>query len=503
MMTDTSIVLIYTFLAVSAMAICLMTARKKKQNKLDKNMLLIGIMLFCWLVLEIAFYTSTNQTTGKLFFDLKLPFVSLVAFSWFYYAVSFFGLDKAFPKEAILALMIIPTFTFVLALTTNHHTFIREQFILFETSPMHVYENVRGPWFWYHSIYSYAMTIAAVFVTIFNYRKTPKGQRFPATLLLVAISIAVVANVLVVMTNLQIDVSLIGGSLTFVILYQATKNYQGIHFVFEAKRSAFNHITEAVFILDSDARIINSNKAAKEWIAEIDIALEEKNFAEILKKLALLSEKRIALNDVFTGTDYYLGTGRIYNVRQKYVLDKEGESIGCFAFIKDETDNRELIEYLDVHSGIDALTGLLNRRKLEEEMVACAKEKRLPLAIIFGDLNGLKQANDIYGHHQGDVLLRLASEALRSVCPPHASIGRYGGDEFVVVLRDYTDEEAERLCEMIRHYLSQENEKYPFDVSMALGYAVKHDEKMSLDELLTLSDSNMYLDKQRCKTKQL
>lgn len=500
-MTDTLIILMYAVLALSAMTICLMTVRKQKHSKLDKNMLLIGIMLFCWLVLEIAFYSSTNQTTGKLFFDLKLPFVSLVAFSWFYYAVSFFGLERTFPKEVIIALMIIPAFTFVLALTTNHHTLIREHFVLYETTPVHMYENVRGPWFWYHSIYSYAMTIAAVFVTIFNYRKTPKGQRFPATLLLVAISIAVLANIMVVMTNLQIDVSLIGGSITFVILYQATKNYQGIHFVIEAKRNAFNHITEAVFILDSDSRIINLNDAAKKWAEEIGVTSEEKRFEELLKRLGSLSEKKISQNDVFIGTDYYLKSGIIYNVRKKYVLDKEGASIGCFAFVKEETDNRELIEYLDVHSGIDALTGLLNRRKLEEELIACEKKKKFPLAVIFGDLNGLKQANDRFGHHQGDVLLRLASEALRSVCPPHASIGRYGGDEFVVVLPDYTSEQVEVLCDSIRAYLSQENEKYPFDVSMALGYAVKHDEIMSLNELITRADSSMYADKQCYKAK--
>ena len=83
----------------------------------------------------------------------------------------------------------------------------------------------------------------------------------------------------------------------------------------------------------------------------------------------------------------------------------------------------------------DALTGLANRRALDERMES-AIGRRVAAAVAFCDLDGLKQINDAAGHEAGDAALRRAAEALRAAAGGHAGsfVGRIGGDEFCIVL---------------------------------------------------------------------
>jgi diguanylate cyclase (GGDEF)-like protein len=95
----------------------------------------------------------------------------------------------------------------------------------------------------------------------------------------------------------------------------------------------------------------------------------------------------------------------------------------------------ELFSRVNALAYTDPLTGLGNRRALDERLEA-AVERGGPLAIAFCDVDGLKQINDSRGHHAGDAAIRLAADALAGAAHGHAgtSVYRVGGDEFCVVL---------------------------------------------------------------------
>ena len=106
---------------------------------------------------------------------------------------------------------------------------------------------------------------------------------------------------------------------------------------------------------------------------------------------------------------------------------------------------------------IDAVTGCLNRRALEERAAiefAHAARKGRPVALAVIDLDHFKQVNDVHGHAVGDALLACAGQVLRSGVRPGDVVARYGGEEFCVLLRE-TDAgqamaAAERLCAALR-----------------------------------------------------
>ncbi|MDJ0359439.1 bifunctional diguanylate cyclase/phosphodiesterase [Rhodococcus sp. H29-C3] len=92
-------------------------------------------------------------------------------------------------------------------------------------------------------------------------------------------------------------------------------------------------------------------------------------------------------------------------------------------------------ESLRLAAESDALTGLANRRGFTDDLLRRLSSDAGPVAVLFLDLDRLKALNDFYGHSAGDEYLRALADTLRAVLPPEATIARWGGDEFVVVMQ--------------------------------------------------------------------
>ncbi len=165
--------------------------------------------------------------------------------------------------------------------------------------------------------------------------------------------------------------------------------------------------------------------------------------------------------------------------------------IGSGEDITERRKAEEKIRYLSFH---DLLTGLYNRNYLEEEMQRLHTERQLPLSIIMVDLNGLKLVNDTYGHQYGDKLLQYASQILRKSCRNEDVITRWGGDEFVIILPQTPEMEANLIVGRIKeNCLNTCVESIP--VSMALGCSTSHNLMADPFQILKEAEDEMYKQK--------
>ncbi|MEO5963402.1 MAG: diguanylate cyclase [Thermomonas sp.] len=120
------------------------------------------------------------------------------------------------------------------------------------------------------------------------------------------------------------------------------------------------------------------------------------------------------------------------------------------------TRTQELVEknqQLEILSITDTLTGLFNRRKLDEELeeqLAHSRHYAVPLAIIIVDIDHFKRINDTYGHGAGDLVLMDVAKILQSCTRASDAAGRLGGEEFVVLCRHSTREGALAVAEKLR-----------------------------------------------------
>lgn len=140
---------------------------------------------------------------------------------------------------------------------------------------------------------------------------------------------------------------------------------------------------------------------------------------------------------------------------------------------------------------VDGLTGCLNynrlREVLEEEMNRCRRHDR-ELCCCFVDLDDFKHVNERYGHPGGNRVLRVVGEALTAGVRSSDHVGRYGGDEFVVVLPETGVRQAEWLGRRLRRRIEQATEHVVGDrITASMGVSPL-DPAWSVDELLAHAD---------------
>jgi diguanylate cyclase (GGDEF)-like protein/PAS domain S-box-containing protein len=166
--------------------------------------------------------------------------------------------------------------------------------------------------------------------------------------------------------------------------------------------------------------------------------------------------------------------------------------------------NLTLRETLRVQSIRDALTGLFNRRYLEESLaleLADTPGRVSRLGVIMLDIDRLKQINDSFGHEAGDMVLHAAGQWLHNNIRTGDISCRYGGDEFVLILPDAslaaTLRRAHRICEGMRE-LKMEFQKKPLGaITVSVGVAAYPQHGQTRDALLAAVDSALYRAKQQ------
>lgn len=147
----------------------------------------------------------------------------------------------------------------------------------------------------------------------------------------------------------------------------------------------------------------------------------------------------------------------------------------------------------------DSLTEMLNRLAimeiLQKELSRAQRDQR-PVSVIMCDLDYFKNVNDSYGHLCGDAVLKEAAKRLKSSVRIYDSIGRYGGEEFLIVLPQVDCLEASRLADRLRSSLSDTPilyEKNAITVTMSMGVADNlDDQRNSVDCILRSADEALY-----------
>ncbi len=221
-------------------------------------------------------------------------------------------------------------------------------------------------------------------------------------------------------------------------------------------------------------------------------AIEEGNLRSYFKLFdyAVNGERKIPAEIVFKGSD-----GNETYVETSYNLVKKGPRIANIqVLLEDITDSKKTLQELEYLRFHDQLTGLYNRAFMDQEIKRLDVNRKLPMSIILGDINGLKLVNDAFGNDEGDRLLCMIADIFRRSCRREDIIARYGEDEFIVLLPN-TDAETvsgieNRIMEMCKS-ISRDH----FHFVMSLGKATKTSIETGFNEILTEARDLLYRNK--------
>lgn len=287
----------------------------------------------------------------------------------------------------------------------------------------------------------------------------------------------------------------------------------------------FNSIRDPFCIVDSDFQIIRINdayaqlkgKSAQELIGRkcYEALIGRRGVCEgCVVDRTFHSTDPCAKEKRITFTDGNEGWVEIYTYP---IMDDDGRATHVIEYTRDitdrkraEDDRRRLIERLDHQSRTDELTGLLNRRALTESLqyeIERAGRYAAELSLLLCDLDEFKKINDSYGHDAGDRVLQVISAVLKTIFRKTDIVGRYGGDEFMLILPETSPAGAESLAGKLRDAIESADLRLPGGVSgrmgmsMSIGIAGLTDPQESMDSFIKRADDDMYARKHEARGK--
>jgi cyclic di-GMP phosphodiesterase Gmr len=265
-----------------------------------------------------------------------------------------------------------------------------------------------------------------------------------------------------------------------------------------------------IVIVDHDGRIQRFNRLAEEYTNKREQDIIGKSVFELFmsREEAAASQRNISgfyRNGQSYEVERLVNTvkgKRLFLFRNKFVSSGSGKKqnyLICSG--TDITEERQARERLRILANTDVLTGLPNRYAINELLGTAIKtghDKKTTLGVLFMDLDNFKRVNDHYGHPFGDKLLRLVSTTVAGCLSDDQILGRFGGDELIVLQENATIESLEATAQRILAAMRSPFRQGLIEVytSCSIGIAMYPDHGADAESLIRSADIAMYAAKE-------
>ncbi|PVV25597.1 MAG: hypothetical protein B6D79_08865, partial [gamma proteobacterium symbiont of Ctena orbiculata] len=336
--------------------------------------------------------------------------------------------------------------------------------------------------------------------------------------------------------GLLLFVALMGFVLYMIFIKRTLRELDPKAVIPERVRSAFNALSEGLIILDEKDQIILANDS----FTEKTNTAEEALIGLRADELAWRKREKGVKIDVFpwrtsmqnmerkTGIPMHLQlenrSERTFSVNTAPIFDAKGRPRGVLATFDDMTDlekkHRELQSTLEklrtsekalrdktveleLLATRDSLTGCYNRRAFFEKydvLFESAVKQGTGLVFMMIDIDKFKLVNDQYGHANGDKAIKFVAETLIVNSRPEDVVGRYGGEEFSLVMPDADQQQAMVLAERLRNEIQQKGHDLFIDnrtLTVSIGVALLPDGVDEQIQLITNADNALYAAKKQ------
>lgn len=261
----------------------------------------------------------------------------------------------------------------------------------------------------------------------------------------------------------------------------------------------------AIFRLDADGKIITWNDGIKHIFGYEENEIIGKHFSiffspnDLRKGLPekLLEKARTDGTHIEEGLRIRKdGTNFFASVTSTTILGENNELQGYSQIIRDITEKKEAEETIRFHAYHDVLTGLMNRKALDEHFtMSKSVMENQRIALLFLDLDRFKTINDTLGHLIGDQILKEAANRIQDSIGSKDTLARLGGDEFVILLHDIStiDEVIKTSENILKSFVpTMHIPNHVLHLSASIGIAVYPEDGMDIYNLLKNADTALY-----------
>ncbi|MBB5173400.1 bifunctional diguanylate cyclase/phosphodiesterase [Texcoconibacillus texcoconensis] len=276
-------------------------------------------------------------------------------------------------------------------------------------------------------------------------------------------------------------------------------------------RSLYEYNSDAIFAMDLAGNYLGGNESVQKLTGYTDEELKQLSFQSLIsvedlpKSLNHFEEVKKGVPQHYECTLFNKYNQRLTFNMKNVPIYENGEIVGIYGVGKDISENKKYEKRIHEMAYYDQVTDLPNRSlfndRLSQAMKYTQKEGK-SLAVLFKDLDGFKPVNDTMGHDVGDQLLIEAGERFKACLKDDHTIARVGGDEFMVMLPNVTEEEAVSIGESLIAAIKKPFvlEEVTFHLSVSIGVSMyRGGEDETVNTLTKKADTAMYYIKDRGK----
>lgn len=452
---------------------------------------------FAWLMSAAAIYcfgyamelASSNSQAVHLW--LHVQYLGIAFIPAFILLTSLSYQRQAAPPTWLVTLLLgMGTLTLALQWSNDlHHLFYHAQHERWRDGNA-ISQLTFGPWYYVHLIVTNMALLISCILFFRVWRAAERYYRTPSLIILIGAMAPWMCYLLYLfeLSPQGIDLSPFGFIITGPLFAWGLFRYRFINLLPIAREQVLDGLKDMVLVLDNRQRIVDFNARARMIFPQLSHHAMGRRLDDLSP---LLSPTLLSRHE----TPPLLALGqpaRWFEAHPHPLQNRWQQDIGMTLLLQDVTERYQLQQQLKQFAEIDALTGLLNRRMILQHLALWLQATPVrPLSVLLFDIDNFKQLNDSRGHLVGDEMLAALAPALHAHLPQQAWFGRYGGDEFLILLPELNESAALAVANQLNH-ISQPL----LAISLSIGVAQWHP-ALSQNELLHCADQALYLAKQQ------
>ncbi len=468
----------------------------KQHNRLSAS--------FSILCLSVAVYIfgyglelrADNLENMKLLLIMQYFGASFLTTLWLLFSYKF-HFNRNLKWQYNIVLFLVPATTLFLVVTNEFHHFFYKEVLARQYDGFIILQTVKGLGYYIHTAYSYLVFTIGVIIFYNSWRLDNYKLQTPSFWMLIGSLCPSVLNLayLAGFSPYNIDLMPIGLGLFAICAFVVLFKFDFFELIDIVRSVVFSDIYEGIIVIDCKHRLIDFNAAAKKlftWLNSKNIGLDL-NTLEESKKIIRHQKGSFELEIIRDGTSKFLEF-RITPLR----IDKK--ILGYVYFILDITKHKKVLRDLNFFANYDSLTQIYNRRRLlEEAEKELLRTKRYGgcFSLLILDIDHFKKVNDLYGHMAGDEVLTAFAKLCKDRIRITDIIGRFGGEEFVILLSGTNKENAFKIAEDIRERTSRSEivfntQSIKITVSIGVVTVENNHRSLSIQQILNQADSALY-----------
>ena len=491
---NTAIIVQLLFTVISAFVLCFAIVKRNIPRSLYFTFMSFSVFIYnLGYICELTALGLDGAIVARMIQHAVMPFVGMF---YFLYILQYYIIEIR--KKYMLTLVAAyPVANAVLILAGDRFVPYYKLFVTNAIDPASglVTTNM-GPLYPLFIIYVCTCTaigLAMTMTKIFNLNREIR-RRSLMFFLTSLVPVASYLSILFYLGSARFDIIPGALAVTEVVLGIFMLRFRMVDWAPLARDTILENVKEAFVLADTRGRFLDCNATAQKYfpnIAELNIGSKLSEIVNFPADLPIAEGSTL---------EFTVGAKeQTYHLRASCSIITRTKRFDCICImIHDITEITNLMQELSSKAIHDSLTGLYNRSyflQSAQRELELAERSGLPITLIMLDIDHFKHINDTYGHQCGDKLLAETAARLKGSLRRTDIIGRYGGDEFLIMMPDTNREDAAHVAESLRLCINSMTFYYggsDISVTASFGAVTQHQRCATLYHTVMAADSAMY-----------